>query len=537
MSYTVGLDFGTHQTKVCIEDASNPAQKIYEFVEFTDLKGNTSVLLPSIVQINQDDTLSYGFTDEGKCKTSSANLPKPVLNLPEKPILELPTRPNLLSTPTKPKKPELKGHSMKDQINLQEKYNKEVVNWESAYKETVLSNAKSIEEWEFECQAIKNDYDYDCDEYSAECEKAQKQYEQEYKKWLTNNQPRKQTYRYFKLATFTNQKWIHDIKPELLSTWYLTYVLFKIREKIGIDFFTQMGVPYSINKFESANQKKLALKILVAANKLMDHFEKLELFLNAKVHELIEITLLTDYNENELVSYGLNVLPEAFAGLSSITQQGKLGMGMHLLTDIGGGTTDIAFFTITTNKLPDVHAVVSIPKGLNYIFEEYMQSTNEFSVEKIQSDFSVSQTGFEQAIRTYQTELNVKASQLITQIENEFNSRRTFHGLPISRLREALEKRPIVFCGGGSMYESMRMPLHSFTDIVLINKDVLSIPHVKNTNLRNQLYPILATSYGLSIPSEDEMNMTRIEEVFARLPVRENDVYDNWRNEHGMLDD
>ena len=54
MSYTVGLDFGTHQTKVCIEDASNPAQKIYEFFEFEDLNGNKSVLFPSIVQINND---------------------------------------------------------------------------------------------------------------------------------------------------------------------------------------------------------------------------------------------------------------------------------------------------------------------------------------------------------------------------------------------------------------------------------------------------------------------------------------------------
>jgi hypothetical protein len=33
------------------------------------------------------------------------------------------------------------------------------------------------------------------------------------------------------------------------------------------------------------------------------------------------------------------------------------------------------------------------------------------------------------------------------------------------------------------------------------------------------------------------MNMTRIEEVFARLPVRENNVNNNWRTEHGMLDD
>ena len=67
MCYTVGLDFGTHQTKVCIEDASNPSQKNYEFVEFTDLTGKSTVLFPSIVQIHQDNTVSYGFIKENLC--------------------------------------------------------------------------------------------------------------------------------------------------------------------------------------------------------------------------------------------------------------------------------------------------------------------------------------------------------------------------------------------------------------------------------------------------------------------------------------
>ena len=61
---TVGLDFGTHQTKVCIEDASNPFLKRYTFFRFEDLAGTSSFVLPSIVQINKDDTLSYGFMDE-----------------------------------------------------------------------------------------------------------------------------------------------------------------------------------------------------------------------------------------------------------------------------------------------------------------------------------------------------------------------------------------------------------------------------------------------------------------------------------------
>lgn len=65
---TVGLDFGTHQTKVCIENKSDARNPIYSFFKFQDLEGNNSVILPSIVQINKDNTLSYGFVDKKKSK-------------------------------------------------------------------------------------------------------------------------------------------------------------------------------------------------------------------------------------------------------------------------------------------------------------------------------------------------------------------------------------------------------------------------------------------------------------------------------------
>ena len=537
MSYTVGLDFGTHQTKVCIEDASNPAQKIYEFVEFTDLNGNNTVLLPSIIQLNEDDTLSYGFTDESRCKMASLNSPEPELKLPKEPIRELPEKPALNVIPPRPKKPALKGHSLRDQITLQKNYERQLTNWEKACAEGELSNNQLLLEWEDECQALENDYAYDCVEYAAACAKARKEFVQAYRTWQHNNQPQKQIFRYFKLATFTSQERAHTIKPEQLSTWYLTFVLFKVREKIGIDFYTQMGVPFSISKFESATQKKIALRILVAANKLMDYYEVSENFLKATVVELNTITSISTFEEKEIIEYGLNVLPEAFAGLTSVTQQGKLSRGMHLLADIGGGTTDIAFFTITSQKLPDVHAVLSIPKGLNYIFEEYMKSNNESSIEKIQMEFSNSQLGFESSITSYHSELTKKSSKLIQRIEQEFCDRKSFHGLPLSRLRTALEKRPLVFCGGGALYDSMRVPLHTFTDVMLINKELLNIPNVKNTTIKNQIFPMLATSYGLSIQLENEIAMTRIEEVFVHLNKDEEDQGDSWHNEHGLRDD
>ena len=537
MSYTVGLDFGTHQTKVCIEDASNPAQKNYEFVEFSDLSGKPTVLFPSIVQINQDNTVSYGFINEKLCKTASADIPEPVLALPEKPLLLLPEKPKLLPDPLKPKKPDLKGHSIKDQFKLNKQHEIENENWKNKCEEIKISNTKVIEEWNDDCQAITNDYNYDCDEYQTACDIAKEKYNQAHTTWQNDNIPQKQIFRYFKLATFTNQNWSHTIKPEIISCWYLAFVLFTIREKIGSDFFTQMGVPYSILKNESDKQKQIAYKLLIGANKLVDYYDKFELFLEANVEELFNNTMLNEFNEDDLYFYGLNVLPEAFAGLSSITLQGKLSQGMHLLTDIGGGTTDIAFFTITSDKLPDVHAVLSIPKGLNYIFEEHMKTANNQFMEKIQSVFFENQSGFEMPIKTYHIELTKKASDLIIQIEKEFCSRKINHGIAFSRLREALNNRPIVYCGGGAIYDSMRIPLDSFTDVTLINKNLLNIPHLRNKIIDNTIYPILATSFGLSIPTESEMVMTKIEDVFARLPGKESNRISISERDYNLSDD
>ena len=44
------------------------------------------------------------------------------------------------------------------------------------------------------------------------------------------------------------------------------------------------------------------------------------------------------------MTFGIDALPEAYAGLVSLTQKRKLEKGMNLLVDIGGGTTDIAIF-------------------------------------------------------------------------------------------------------------------------------------------------------------------------------------------------
>lgn len=60
---TVGVDFGTHQTKVCIE-AKKGAELRYTFMQFQDPDGNMRFALPSIIGRGKDGCFSYGYLDE-----------------------------------------------------------------------------------------------------------------------------------------------------------------------------------------------------------------------------------------------------------------------------------------------------------------------------------------------------------------------------------------------------------------------------------------------------------------------------------------
>ena len=517
MSYTVGLDFGTHQTKVCIEDASNPAQKIYEFIEFNDLEGNKSVLLPSIVQINNDDTICYGFVDDNRCKTiSNVKTAKPQLELPPEPILELPEKPRKIN-------------------------NKDIPNWKNKllHLKNKLIHKKTeydiqMEKWIIECTEINNEYNYNLEQYKREREQNKQVYEKSLARWKTENLSKEHIFRYFKLATFSNYHWNYAIRPEIISVWYLTFVFFKIQEKYGADFYIQMGVPYSTNEKYAEIQKTVAFKILISANLLISKYQNLDAFLKAKHTDLLKNTELSNYTEQDIQNYGINVMPEAFAGLRSITQHGKLYRGMHLLVDIGGGTTDIAFFSISDDNLPNVHVVLSFPQGLNFIFEKYLKKNDFFSIPQVQQLFKNSQKEFMSFIVMYHNSLKNKTNDMIKRVESEFLRRQTIHGLNINKLRKALQDMPVVYCGGGSMYNAMRIPLSYFTDVRLIDKGLLNIPYVKNKNIDISLFTILATAYGLSIQLEYEIKMTPIENIFDHLPPKEKN-YD-LHKEYGLED-
>ena len=533
MSYTVGLDFGTHQTKVCIENASNPLQKIYEFLEFKDLDGNQTCLLPSLIQVNKDDTLSYGFAIEEQCKLST---PKPKAPVFEEQIIydieEAPKNPDSFDLPEVIK-------TLKDRYDktgdksLKRKLNKAKNNWTrevKKLKKLYLQQLKEFRDNERNIKATKEALD-------AKILEEKETYEDELRKW--ENSPRSRMhFRYFKLASFgdclnAKNTWKHEIDPDLLSVWYLCYLILTLNKKLETQYSIQIGIPSGTKKEILDCQKKKAYELLVSAYELSEKYQSLSAFKSEKISRLKDKTeIKMNLCQEDIVAYGIMALPEAFAGLRSVVAGNRISKGMNLLVDIGGGTTDVAFFTIN-NAIPEIHTVNSFPIGLNYIFENLIKHGGSY--EEIHSSFLKNDhENYIESIGVYHTKLKTEVNKILSGLFESFNSTSSAHSLDVTRLKQALIDRPIVYCGGGSVYERVRMQFNYFNQEKIINKELLDINNLTNKHVEDKLYTILATSYGLCLPTADEIEIIPLGNLFDHINAPAQDTDQPF--EHGLTD-
>ena len=111
-----------------------------------------------------------------------------------------------------------------------------------------------------------------------------------------------------------------------------------------------MGAPTDSAHVNQA--KIIATRIIASAYRLVEEVfaNDKEQFLSTPMKEITELTKLVPFSQDVKDQYGLLVFPEAYACLKPLISQGKLANGMSLMIDIGGGTTDISFFTIEGNK-------------------------------------------------------------------------------------------------------------------------------------------------------------------------------------------
>lgn len=511
MGYTIGFDLGTHQTKICIENSDNPTEKVYEFLEFERPDRTRTVLFPSIVQINNDDTLSYGFIDDTKCKIYK--------NMEDRPILKKINYPFL---PGKPKKiiPEypLKPKQRIWQSSLQ--YKRILDKWKKDCYEIEQQVNKL---WKLKCDEIDKDYLNTVQKIKEENARREKEYAKKMKQW---EQGEKLQFRYFKLKAMAGVgNWSSTtFTAKEITVWYITYILLILKEKYNNNFSIQFGVPIGGNEDRDNTIVSNAYSLYIAAWKLSENFSSLEEYKSSTYLHLRELTdIKYGLTDEEINQYIFDYIPEAFAGLIAVTQQRKIGIGFHLLADIGGGTTDIALFYVKSQTLlPDVIATLSFSQGLNFIFERTFNKYPKYvSLEILQDKFLTENELpiFKDSINEYNSIFEKNTRTMINLLFDAFYKSSSKHGYRQNSLKEAINGQPIIYCGGGALYSNLHFEVDSFTDTRCIDKKMLNIKNIKNaSSINEEIYPILATSYGLaSYGKIDEIKFTSIGEVFDHL--------------------
>ena len=338
---TVGLDFGTHQTKICIERKEG-VELEYSFVKFNDSKGGLKYTLPTVIGIGENNRLTYGF-------------------LP---------------------------HNYKGRI-----------------------------------------------------------------------------IRYFKQSSFCMSSSSNALSQQeslFYSILYVANLLFDLEEQYGQMFTIQMGAPADGSSIVMA--KKIATTIVASAYRLVeDVFENdKKSFLNATLQTLKELTEIVEYSDSIKEEYGLLVFPEAYACLKPLTSQGKISYGMSLMIDVGGGTTDISFFTVLNGK-PQVYDYFSINKGLNYLTcAEDKVKDNRSLDSNVKNVIEINA----KRLIEFTKEVGCIAHHLHQKLINEFRSQTN---LKIERLNAALKNRPLIYSGGGSTFPNVIRVYDGFQELKLIS--------------------------------------------------------------------
>jgi hypothetical protein len=348
-----------------------------------------------------------------------------------------------------------------------------------------------------------------------------------------------QIIRYFKQAVFRGKSLDGTMDQDLsyyYSIWYIAYILFDLEEIFGQNFSIQMGAPTDSSHIRLA--KQIATRIIASSYKLVeDVFENnKEKFLDTDIDTLKGLTEIVEYSDDVKEEYGLLVFPEAYACLKPLISQKKIEKGMNLMIDIGGGTTDISFFTIE-NDNPQVYDFFSINKGLNYL-----TCAEEQKVLRLTSNIKYASEIDNQRKNTFKKEVKNICSNIQTKLLREFTLQTSLNK---TRLLDALKNRPLVYCGGGSTFQLLRTSYIDFSDIKQISEkewDTKSVPQIKDIKKRS-LFPILSTAYGLAISTEhDDIIMKPFKDIFEKIRGAEEEsrttsIYDRYNHGFNYTDD
>lgn len=510
---TVGLDFGTHQTKICVGESIDKRNFTYEFLSFKDLDGNESYMLPSVVQINDDETLSYGFVDESRAKLDSIFVPEdcPKFDMEEPIMPELPTEPIPYSDKDIYEKfPNFDRCS--DHIKI------EIMDCYDSINEMMIKNFNYVK------YKLTNHYD----NIKAKYEKNKAKYEKALKIWnQKHGQRQKQIFRYFKQASLSKYEWPYVVESDHLCVFYLTNILFQLKKRYGNEFQLQVGIPTGYK--EAEEKKNKAYTLVINAFKLAeDYFNNdYDAFLQAKYSDLMSAVSMNPYTRDDAEDFELKVFPEAYANLFPIASNNRFEKKISLIFDIGGGTTDISLFIIKEkidengykSIYPEIFSFYSVPQGLNFIMENSLKDNVE-KYRKLTIDSPcIDPYKLEDTIKAYKLNVLKFVNQSLEYMAKQYK----YKGYNHKEFYKQLEPNIRLYSGGGYS-DILNFYFPYFTDSHIIGFDYFqNDEYIQDLEKVKNYGQILSTAFGLAHDQKtDQIKLASIIEFFDHLADNNN---------------
>jgi len=322
-------------------------------------------------------------------------------------------------------------------------------------------------------------------------------------KFLYGDKPSdyKEEYTYFKIASAEDEEFhsetfgtgnpilnfykfneFNNYSPEFLSVIYLTNLLFIVKGKYkktssknentgGLlgrlfqsntakqktKFTVQLGIPTEWSHEKNIRRKRKFENILILAELLQKEYSTHEIFLSksanqlkSDVHDLYTSHNFTNKNDYQtyLNNLGLSVYSETAAGLTFIVKSGQLLPGYYAILDIGGGSSDVSFFSVINDQKIRYLASESYMIAANNVYSKTIVKTD--SVEKLgQAEIKVRKQIEDGKWKgtNLETQLKYVNQNINSVLYKLFNKRVYFFD------RDMIKKfkdQPVILYGGGS---------------------------------------------------------------------------------------